>query len=631
MRLLGISYLAPAPLIPIVRGLLNIRSLNDRIVGSTVLQSQSFGYADASRLDTVTMGSDEVSYGYLTNSPQVSTVTFQHNGATVMTTSKTYDYANRLTNIASVTATGTVSSHTYDHTPLNQRNRADLADGTHWVYQYNSKGEVTNGTRYDASNNALSGQNYGYTYDGIGNRLTRLIDGGVASSYTSNKLNQYTAITGTGAASPTHDFDGNLTNNGTNIFEYDGENRLRVIKRSSGAVLVATYTYDDQSRRIRTVTTASAPQGVTDIVYAWHGWNLVGELANANGTLAPIRYHSWGLDLSGSEQGSGGVGGLLVQKDVASGEVYYPGYDSNGNLMILVNGSDGSVAASYTYDPFGRSVASSGTYANSNPFRFSTKFFTSEAGLYYYGYRFYDPVLGRWINRDPIEEMGGKILYGFCSNDALNKRDKLGLKDEWHHLLQSAVFTAERLAEWGLEDLNINEKQWGWEIDAGAHRLTRGDNLHAAGWRDAWETWIATEKEGNRKPTLCSIKKQLEVMKSDPKFQKYISVGKAATKDYSSWRGSGNVSIKAAGVGGIIFLLSAVYSEASGSELDDVSNAAKSYFAWIKLREGEFAVGYDTQDLVATRANLARQLAGLFPGVDEMFYLSALNQLDNVE
>ncbi len=44
----------------------------------------------------------------------------------------------------------------------------------------------------------------------------------------------------------------------------------------------------------------------------------------------------------------------------------------------------------------------------------------------YYGYRYYDPVTGRWPSRDPIEEEGGINLYGFVANDGVNKTDVLG-------------------------------------------------------------------------------------------------------------------------------------------------------------------------------------------------------------
>ena len=48
-------------------------------------------------------------------------------------------------------------------------------------------------------------------------------------------------------------------------------------------------------------------------------------------------------------------------------------------------------------------------------------------GLYYYGYRYYDPETGRWLNRDPIEEQGGYNLYGFVANDGVNAIDVIGL------------------------------------------------------------------------------------------------------------------------------------------------------------------------------------------------------------
>ena len=49
--------------------------------------------------------------------------------------------------------------------------------------------------------------------------------------------------------------------------------------------------------------------------------------------------------------------------------------------------------------------------------------------VFFYGYRFYDPVTGRWPSRDPIQERGGVNLYGFVGNDGVNRWDLLGLKD----------------------------------------------------------------------------------------------------------------------------------------------------------------------------------------------------------
>ena len=51
-----------------------------------------------------------------------------------------------------------------------------------------------------------------------------------------------------------------------------------------------------------------------------------------------------------------------------------------------------------------------------------------KTGLYYYGYRYYDPLTGRWPSRDPIGEEGGVNLYGFVGNDGINLADVLGLQ-----------------------------------------------------------------------------------------------------------------------------------------------------------------------------------------------------------
>jgi RHS repeat-associated protein len=85
------------------------------------------------------------------------------------------------------------------------------------------------------------------------------------------------------------------------------------------------------------------------------------------------------------------------------------------------------MAATYRYDPFGRTTSSSGALASANLYRFSSKMVHANSGLYYYGRRFYEPNLQRWINRDPIGERGGVNMYQVAGNDLLNHVDSSGL------------------------------------------------------------------------------------------------------------------------------------------------------------------------------------------------------------
>jgi RHS repeat-associated protein len=126
-------------------------------------------------------------------------------------------------------------------------------------------------------------------------------------------------------------------------------------------------------------------------------------------------------------QGAGGVGGLLAVS--LNGAWYFPLFDANGNITAYVN-EQGVIVAEYVYDAYGGTIAQSGSMADAFAHRFSTKYYDAETGLYYYGYRFYDPAMHRWLNRDPIEEEGGFNLYAFCGNDGLNRWDSLGMK--WH-------------------------------------------------------------------------------------------------------------------------------------------------------------------------------------------------------
>ena len=196
---------------------------------------------------------------------------------------------------------------------------------------------------------------------------------------------------------------------------YDALSRLTEVR--SNGVLVASNFYDHQGRRVRLVTPEASH------TFFYDGWNVVLELVDHDGVTDRIEYY-WGKDISGSLQGAGGVGGLLYLK--RNGAIYVPFYDAYGNVMEYRN-ADGSLAASYVYDAFGRTVSQTGPLADVFRYRYSTKSFERETGLYYYGKRYYVPVLRRWLTRDPIEEEGGINLYLPCNNSMVQNFDPLGM------------------------------------------------------------------------------------------------------------------------------------------------------------------------------------------------------------
>ncbi|MDF1813620.1 MAG: hypothetical protein P1V20_15580 [Verrucomicrobiales bacterium] len=246
-------------------------------------------------------------------------------------------------------------------------------------------------------------------------------------------------------ATRSHDADGNLTFDGYRDYTWDAENRLLAVQTRANLVPTGAnetkveYEYDYLSRRIRSVSSRKIGNEwnvVKESRYLYDGWNVIAEI-NGNKT-APVLMQSylWGINLSGTAQGAGGVGGLLaIQKHTGDTiGVHFVAYDGNGNVVALADAADGSLSASYEYDAFGNLLNKSGVFAAANPYRFSTKPQDEVTGLYYYGYRYYDPENGRWLNRDPIEEDGGVNLYGFVGNDGILHIDRLGLdKRESNH------------------------------------------------------------------------------------------------------------------------------------------------------------------------------------------------------
>jgi RHS repeat-associated protein len=314
-------------------GLLRRSSLSG--IGVSPVQ---YGYDAASRLSAVTNGSYTASYTYLPNSSLVSNVVFQSGGTPRMTTTKSWDNLNRLSTITSSANATNISSFTYQYNLANQRTQVTLADGSYWIYSYDSLGQITGGSKYWSDGSLVSGQQFGYNFDTIGNRKTATFNSNTGT-YTENSLNEYTQRTvpgyvwelGNAASNATvtvnlqpttrkgQYFSQELSVNNSSsavytqlvtvgVLKNGGSNLMDIVTTTTGKVFVAqspeifgydldgnltndgrfAYSWDGENRLIQaqTVTNlpASVPQQKLLFAYDYQGRRVSKVVSNFNGS-----------------------------------------------------------------------------------------------------------------------------------------------------------------------------------------------------------------------------------------------------------------------------------------------------------------------------------------------------------
>ena len=229
-----------------------------------------------------------------------------------------------------------------------------------------------------------------------------------------------------------YDLRGNLTNDGRRVFYYDDENQLTTVLVSNA--WKSEFVYDGlMRRRVRKefTWTGGAWLQTNEVRYIYDGRVVLQErfYVPAGSTLIPQNTVTYtrGNDLSGTLQGAGGIGGLLARSEISnlrSPHAYYH-CDGNGNITALID-TNQVLVAQYHYDPYGNTLGMAGPLADGNLYRFSSKEFHPNSGLVYYLYRYYEPSLERWVNRDPIGEAGGINLYFFDGNAPTIATDPYG-------------------------------------------------------------------------------------------------------------------------------------------------------------------------------------------------------------
>jgi RHS repeat-associated protein len=114
--------------------------------------------------------------------------------------------------------------------------------------------------------------------------------------------------------------------------------------------------------------------------------------------------------------------------DATQGALVY-GVDHLGSVRDVIAGASGQKLNHFDYDPYGNATIATGSHANWTDYRYGGLFYNQTSGLYLATYRAYDPAVGRWLSRDPIEEQGGLNLYAYVDGNPINGIDPLGLDE----------------------------------------------------------------------------------------------------------------------------------------------------------------------------------------------------------
>lgn len=339
-----------------------------------------------------------------------------------------WDSLGRLTLTELRTNNVVANEHRYQHDIANRRTQQTRPDGSIVGYDYDDLGQLktvtiganTTAYTYDAGwnmasradqpytvndrNQVTAGPGETYSYDAAGNRTFRTPSAGGYVQYTYDDENQLIQAESDSSVTPSY-------SRWKTLFVYDGLRRLRI--RTEYNWQFGGWYQNGQTR------------------YVYDGRQVVQERSSGN---TPTVSYVRGLDLSGTLEGAGGIGGLLARSSgyqSASGTwnshaLYHA--DGGGNITYLIPSTYTNTPTKYVYDAYGRTVSATGPLASANVYRFSSKELHAPSGLYYYGYRFYDPLTQRWINRDPLGEAGGMNLYGFVHNGPLDRVDPFGDK-----------------------------------------------------------------------------------------------------------------------------------------------------------------------------------------------------------
>ena len=271
-----------------------------------------------------------------------------------------------------------------------------------------------------------------WKYDPSGNRITAVQRDGTDREYDRNQANEYTTVKTWSGGSPTdtkawsHDAAGNRTDDDAYTYTYDYNNRLTRVVRNSGSVLVAEMNYDALGRRIVLDDKASTK---TYRFYHNDRHQELAEYAYSDGTASMTRYFV---------PGAAYIDELILMHEEAGDEDYYYLQDHTYSVLGLTD-DEAALQDRVRYNAYGRFFYTDSGWKTTQANQFSSQgnpyLYTGRRldrldkdalPLMYYRARHYDPIAGRFMQRDPIGYQDGMNLYEYVGSDPLSLTDPLG-------------------------------------------------------------------------------------------------------------------------------------------------------------------------------------------------------------
>ena len=119
-----------------------------------------------------------------------------------------------------------------------------------------------------------------------------------------------------------------------------------------------------------------------------------------------------------------------------------------GDVIRIIN-ANGVTVVEYNYDAWGNILSTTGSMASTlgaaNPFRYRGYYYDTESGWYYLNSRYYDPLVGRFINADGYVSTGqglsGYNMFAYCGNNPVMHIDFSGEKPMFWNITSDEVKT----------------------------------------------------------------------------------------------------------------------------------------------------------------------------------------------